>query len=124
MVKFVAKSGTTKCPKLRIELFIYCRNYMVPDRYTLYRRRAVNWFSQRVILDNSYCNCLAICRYFLENLSQLWINSIYCTHVILFKSLIIVLGLFGLCILIIIYWILVIFSFSQYCCKPIDLYHI
>ena len=50
-------------------------------------------------LDNYYCNCLAICRYFLENLSQLWINSIYCTHVILFKSLIIVLGLFGLCIL-------------------------
>ena len=30
----------------------------------MYRRQAINWFSQRVGLGNSYYNYLAICRYF------------------------------------------------------------
>ena len=33
------------------------------QRYIMYRRQAINQFSQRVGLGNSYCNCSAICRY-------------------------------------------------------------
>ena len=35
-----------------------------PDRYIMYREGRINWSSQRVGLDNCYCNYLAICRYF------------------------------------------------------------
>ena len=36
----------------------------VPNRYILYRREAINQFRQRVGLENSYYNYLAICCYF------------------------------------------------------------
>ena len=47
-----------------------------PDKYTLYREGRINWFTQRVGLDNCYCNYLAICRYFFQNkkLFQSWMK--------------------------------------------------
>ena len=44
-----------------------------PDRYILYRRKAINQFSQRVGLENYYSNYLAICRY-IKLLFQSWIK--------------------------------------------------
>ena len=48
-----------------------------PDRYIIYRRQVMNWFTRRVGLDNCYCNYLAIYRYFFRNnFFQSWIKYI------------------------------------------------
>jgi hypothetical protein len=56
----------------------------------IYRRQAINRFSQRVGLGNSYCNFLAICRYFFQ------IKTFSVVDKIFLKSLITV-PLFSLC---------------------------
>ena len=76
-----------------------------PDRYILYRGEAINQFRQRVGLGNSYCNHLAIRRYFFhfktfsvvdkiyilffEKLNYSTAFFIYCCHTCLFSTLII-----------------------------------
>ena len=79
-------------------LFIYLvYTVWVSDRYILYRRQAINWFTRRVGLDNCYCNYLAICRYFFQDkkLFQLWI--------IFMKSLIITIVAFNILLLLILF---------------------
>ena len=59
-------------------LLFICR-IIGSDRYIMYRREAINRFSQRVGLDNCCCNYLAICRYYTfpnKKPFQSWIKYI------------------------------------------------
>ena len=64
---------------------IYSANHG-PDRYILHREGTINQFTQRVGLGNSYCNYLAICRYFFQIKTFLVVDK----YIFLTKSLIIV----------------------------------